>query len=128
MSAALRHPSVDTPRKPGEPPKSFVEATERPVPIHGATDGPKQRELFVRAGIVTPREVVEDRPSGGAFITERHHDDDCWERIVGAMRQQVKRPPCLPTCRAGQPIKTCRLLGTEDWRRNARPEWERIES
>jgi hypothetical protein len=116
---------VDTPRKPGEPPKSFVEATERPTPLHGATDGPKQREAFIRDGLLTPKEIVESRAPEAVFVTMRHHDDECWERIVKAQREQVKRPPCLPACRVGQPIATCKLLGHEDWRRNARPEWER---
>jgi hypothetical protein len=122
MSAALRHPSVDIPRRPGEPPKSFVEVTERPSPVHGATDGPKQRAAFIRDGLlrpVTPREEVY----ADFVVTTRYHDDDCWAQRVVARKAQV-RVTCLSTCRYGQPMVTCKLLGTEDWRKNPRKDWE----
>lgn len=116
MSAAL-----DLPRRPGEPPRSFVEATERTSTLHGYTDGPAQREAFIRDGIITPKDHVRTPPP---FVhTQRWHDDDCdGLRVLARKAQQL--PGCLPTCRIGQPLATCKLLGIEDWRRNVRPELE----
>jgi hypothetical protein len=123
MTAALRHPSVDIPRRPGEPPKSFAEVTDRPTTLHGATDGAKQRAAYIRDGLVKP-----SPPPSETFpdfvVTTRFHDDNCWDRILGAQRLQQRRPSCLPTCRVGQPLETCKLLGTEDWRKIIRKEWE----
>jgi hypothetical protein len=117
--------AYDIPRRPGEPPRSFVEATERPPSIHGYTDGPAQREAFIRAGIITPPEVVRARGVPPPFVhTQRWHDDDCDGRRAVARKAQQTMSSCLPTCRIGAPLATCKLLGSEDWRRNVRPELE----
>lgn len=90
--------------------------------MHGATDGPKQRAAFMRDGLVKPGAPPSDTYPD-FVVTTRYHDDDCWTQRVAARKAQA-RVACLPTCRHGQPLETCKMLGTEDWRKNPRKEWE----